>query len=204
MKSTISTPRPAGFTLIELLVVIAIIAVLAALGFGAGAIAINNAKKLTAKNECASLVLAVNGYFGEYSHFPEVGSGGSNNDLDAKTDSDVMNILLALGPDGEKKNPKRVKYYQGKAAKGSSGHEYGGLLRTGTNAELFDTWKKQSGIRHYQVMWDSNYDDELADPFNDDKPLYSTVIAWSTGKDGKETRGNEGNTQNRDNVYSWK
>ncbi|MDA0767955.1 MAG: type II secretion system protein [Verrucomicrobia bacterium] len=204
MKSTIPTPRPAGFTLIELLVVIAIIAVLAALGFGAGATAINNAKKLTAQNECASLVLAVNGYFGEYSHFPEIDSGGGNDDLDAKTDSDVMNILLALGEEGEKKNPKRVKYYQGKAARGSNGREYGGLLRTGTNAELFDTWKKLSGIRHYQVMWDSNYDDELADPFNNDKPLYSTVIAWSTGKDGKETRGDEGSTNNRDNVYSWK
>ena len=206
MKTTTSSPRHKGFTLIELLVVVAIIAVLAALGFGAGAMAINNARKLTAKNECTNLIHGVNGYFDEYSHFPDLSNGGGGDeDVDSLTDSTVMNILLGIG-EGEDQNPKRIKYFSGKEAKGATGREYGGLLRTGNSAELFDAWRKiESGMtRHYQIIWDSNYDDELQDPFNTEKPLYQTVIAWSTGKDGQETRGKTSDTDNRDNVYSWK
>lgn len=201
MKTTTIPSRRQGFTLIELLVVIAIIAILAALGFGAGATAINSAKKLTARNECANLVLAVNGYYDEYSHYPDTGGGGG--DTIVETDSTVMNILLGLGSEGQKQNPKKIRYFQGKEAKGANGREYGGLLRTGTSADLFDTWKKQSGQRRYLLSWDANYDDELTNPFGN-KPLYLTVIAWSTGKDGLETRGRENDQKNRDNVYSWK
>lgn len=203
MKLHTNSLRHRGFTLIELLVVIAIIAILAALGFGAGSTAINNAKKLTAKNECTNLVHAVNGYFDEYSHYPEVGGGGS--DTDALTDNSTMNILMGLGSQGKKQNPKQIRYYQGKDAKGANGREYGGLLRTNNSAELFDTWRKVNGgaIRHYQIMWDGNYDDELRNPFGS-QTIYQTVVAWSTGKDGEETRGRESDTKNRDNVYSWK
>jgi prepilin-type N-terminal cleavage/methylation domain-containing protein len=203
MKLHTTSPRRTGFTLIELLVVIAIIAVLAALGFGAGATAINNAKKLTAKNECTNLVHAVNGYFDEYSHFPDVGDG-STGDVDSLTDSTIMNVLMGIGT-GEDQNPKKIRFYQGNDAKGAEGREYGGLLRTSTNADLFDTWRKinSGAIRRYQILWDGNYDDELVNPFGP-KPIYKTVVAWSTGKDGEEVRDSETNAKNRDNVYSWK
>ena len=204
MKLHTSPPRRTGFTLVELLVVIAIIAILAALGFGAGAAAINSAKKLTAKNECTNLVLAVNGYFHDYSHFPNIDGGGSS-DVESLTDSSIMNVLIGLGTEGQQQNPKKIRYYHGKDAKGANGREYGGLLRTGDNAELFDAWRKVNGepTRHYQIMWDGNYDDELENPFGP-KPIYQPVVAWSTGKDGEEVRGSESNAKNRDNVFSWK
>lgn len=203
MTSTHPPSRRAGFTLIELLVVIAIIAILAALGFGAGAAAINRAKKLTAANDCTNLVQGINGYFQEYSHYPEV--SGGNADTTSLTDSSVMNILLGLGSNGQDQNPKQIRYYQGREAKGANGREYGGLLRQGNSAELFDPWRKVGGgqIRHYKVRWDGNYDEEIDDPFNSGKKLFRTVIAWSTGKDGEETLGSAGNSKNRDNVYSW-
>ena len=197
-----------GFTLIELLVVIAIIAVLAAMGFGAGAVAINNARKLTARADATSLVGAVEGYFDEYNHLPEVGGGGGGGDTDSLSDEGLMNILLAFGS-GREKNPKEIRYYQGKQAKGgdNAARAYGGVFYNGnSSAELFDAWKKlQPGqIRHYQVLMDTNYDEEMEDPFGS-KRLYGVrVIAWSTGKDGQETRGSANAEQNRDNVYTWR
>ena len=212
MKGTHSprTRRP-GFTLIELLVVISIIAVLAAMGFGAGAMAINNAKKLTTRAAATSLVGAVEGYFDEYNHLPEIsGSGGGRaNDADIKSNSRLMNILLALGDDGRRKNPKEIRFYSGKKAKGkSTARAFGGIYYRGReNADLFDSWKKlQSGqIRRYQLIMDSNYDEEIDDPFDRTERLYGVrVIAWSTGRDGLEKRGRAGADENLDNVYTWR
>ena len=61
------------------------IAILAALGFGAGAAAINKARNVTAQSECSTLVSGVTGFFNEYSHFPEV--SGGNSDTTTITDS---------------------------------------------------------------------------------------------------------------------
>ena len=145
----------------------------------------------------------MNGFFNEYSHFPEV--SGGNADTTTITDSSVMNILLGIGSPGEDQNPKRNRYYQGKEAKGTStANAYGGLYREGSSAELFDPWKKRgSQIRHYKLRWDGNYDDEIDDPFNSGKQLFRTVVAWSTGKDGEEALGRANDSKNRDNVYSW-
>jgi prepilin-type N-terminal cleavage/methylation domain-containing protein len=201
-----------GFTLIELLVVIAIIAVLAAMGFGAGAVAINNARKLTARADATSLVGAVEGYFDEYNHLPEVASAtNSQEDTDSLSDENLMNILLAYGS-GREKNPKEIRYYQGKQAKGgdTAKRAFGGVFYDGNSdngsAELFDAWKKlQSGqIRHYQVLMDTDYNEEMEDPFGTKKLYGVRVIAWSTGKDGEETRGTASAEQNRDNVYTWR
>ena len=199
--------RP-GFTLIELLVVIAIIAVLAAMGFGAGAVAINSARKLTAKADATSLVGSIEGYFDEYNHLPEVTGSDSGDDVDVESDSELMNILLAFGV-GKEKNLKEIRFYQGKPSKGgdTTARAYGGIFYSEQNADLFDAWKKlQPGqIRRYQVLMDTNYDEEMIDPFARDKTLYGVrVIAWSTGKDGRESRGQVNAENNRDNVYTWR
>ena len=195
-----------GFTLIELLVVVAIIAVLAAMGFGVGASAIKRAKGLTDRAAAVSLGQAIEGYFDEYSILP-VDSG--NSDVIVESDSTLMNVLMAFGSEGKSKNPKEIRYYSGKTAKGTSRDKaYGGLFYQGTSqVDLFDAWKKfDSGkIRYYQVALDSNYDDEITDPFKSGRSIYNRrALVWSTGQDGEEARGQENHEKNRDNIYSWK
>ena len=195
-------PRRQGFTLIEMLIVVAIIAILAAIGFGALGIATEKARKLSAQKDAAELVQAVQRYFSDYSHYPDLGA--STGDPILKSDPKLMNVLLARGPGGERLNPNGTKFYGGKAAKGSSGREYAGLLSSGDSIELFDQWRKfKSGqTRHYLVMWDGNYDDEVLDPFTD-KETHQHILVWSTGRDGDEVRGMENHPKNHDNVYSW-
>ena len=103
-----------------------------------------------------------------------------------------------------------IRYYSGKAAKGSSKSKaYGGLFYTGkSSVDLFNAWKAKSGTsdeaRYYQVIMDTNYDDEIDDPFNSGRSIYNRrAIVWSMGQDGQEARGRENDEKNRDNVYSW-
>ena len=194
-----------GFTLIELLVVIAIIAILAAMGFGAGMMAIDKAKKAAALNDCTNLVQAVQAYYDDYSSLPDVQAAATA--PGAKTEPTLMNILVGFD---EQQNPKKTRFFQGRDAKGTSSERaYNGIFYTQSSAELFDPWRKVSGSsrneRHYYVMMDLDYNEELEDPFGNSRPLYGKqAIAWCTGKDGKYTSGNTTSTDNRDNVYSWK
>ena len=209
MKSR-SIPTRRGFTLIELLVVVAIIVVLAAMGFGVGASAIKRAKNLADRSAATSLSQAIEGYFDEYSTLPEVSGAGGDADSETVSDNGLMNILMAFGSEGEDKNPKEIRYYSGKAAKGSTKSKaYGGLFYTGrTSVDLFNAWKAKPGAsadsRYYQVIMDTNYDDEIDDPFNSGRSIYNRrAIVWSMGQDGQEARGRENDEKNRDNVYSW-
>lgn len=195
-----------GFTLIELLVVIAIIAVLAAMGFGAGAMAINKAKKTHALSDCSNLVQAIQAFYDDYNTLPDVPEAADS--PGAKSEALLMNMLVGYD---EENNPKEVRYYQGKDAKGSSANSaYGGLYyENNRTVELLDPWRKVTGDaannRHFFVMLDGDYDDELMDPFNNDKPLPGRrAIAWCTGKDGLYTLGRQTSPENTDNVYSWR
>ena len=182
MKMTSSPSRRGGFTLIELLVVIAIIAILAALGFGAGGAVMNQAKKTVATNDCTNLVQAV------------------------PTTNELMDQLYGFDTDS---NPKEERYFQGKDAKGKTQEgAYGGLFFTGRSVELFDAWRKTgtaANNRHYYLLMDVDFDEEIVDPFDANKPLFGRkAIAWSTGKDGQYTTGQATADKNRDNVYSWR
>jgi general secretion pathway protein G len=204
-NQTNSSSGNRGFTLIELLVVIAISAVLAAMGFGAGAMAINKANNAHALSDCTGLVTAVKGYYDDNSTLPDVPEAGTAPGV--KTEHVLMNILVGLN---KEENPKGVRYFQTKDAKGPSlARAYGGIYYEGENAELFDPWRKVTGAaasnRHYFVMLDTDYDEELEDPFRPGRPLRGqTVVAWCTGKDGKFAPGQETDADNRDNIYSWK
>ena len=200
-----------GFTLIELLVVIAIIVVLAAMGFGVGASAIKRARNLTDRASATSLSQAIEGYFDEYSTLPEVDGASGDTDAEVISDKKLMNILMAFGTEGEKLNPKEFRYYSGKAAKGTTrAKAYGGLFYTGkSSVDLFNVWKKKSDAEadseYYQVIMDTNYDDEIADPVKNDTSIYNRrSLIWSMGADGKHAEGKENDQKNRDNVYSWK
>lgn len=195
-----------AFTLVELLVVIAIIVVLAAIGFSMGANAIKKAQMLADKRAASALFNAIETYYADYNVLPDVG-GGKGGDTTTESDTKLMNILMAFGPDGEAKNPKGIRYYTGKTAKGSSAAKaYDGLFYSGgSSVELFDVWKKRSGKRHYQVVMDTNYDGEIADPIESGVIQYNIrALVWSTGADGQDNRGNPRDPKNRDNVYTWR
>lgn len=193
-----------GFTLIELLVVIAIIAVLAAMGFGAGAMAMNKAKKTHAAADLNNLVQAVQAFYDDYNTLPDAPEAETA--PGARTTAPLMNQLVGFDKEN---NPKGVAYFQGKDAKGTSAERaYGGLFYTGKSVELFDPWRKVSGNassnRHFFVLFDHDYDNEIEDPFNNGKTLYGRrVLSWCTGKDGEFTPGQRSAQKNRDNIYSW-
>ncbi len=204
MKMTSPHSHHGGFTLIELLVVIAIIAILAALGFGAGGAVLNNAKKTVAANDCTNLVQAVQAFYDDNNYLPEAAEAAQA--PGAPTTNELMDQLCGFDEDS---NPKKERYYSGKDAKGKTQQgAYGGLFYTGRSVELFDAWRKTGNAasnRHYFLLMDNDLDDELVDPFDANKPLYGRMaIAWSTGRDGQYTSGQANAEKNRDNVYSWR
>ena len=204
MKMTSSPSRRGGFTLIELLVVIAIIAILAALGFGAGGAVMNQAKKTVATNDCTNLVQAVQAFYDDNNYLPEAPEAAQAPGV--PTPNELMDQLYGFDTDS---NPKEERYFQGKDAKGKTQEgAYGGLFFTGRSVELFDAWRKTgtaANNRHYYLLMDVDFDEEIVDPFDANKPLFGRkAIAWSTGKDGQYTTGQATADKNRDNVYSWR
>ena len=204
MKMTSSPSRRGGFTLIELLVVIAIIAILAALGFGAGGAVMNQAKKTVATNDCTNLVQAVQAFYDDNTYLPEAPEAAQAPGV--PTTNELMDQLYGFDTDS---NPKEERYFQGKDAKGKTQEgAYGGLFFTGRSVELFDAWRKTgtaANNRHYYLLMDVDFDEEIVDPFDANKPLFGRkAIAWSTGKDGQYTTGQATADKNRDNVYSWR
>lgn len=199
MKHQIVPRLSRGFTLIELLVVIAIIIILASVGFGVGASAINTAKKTVAKNDCVGLITAIDGFYDEYQRLPGTAGGA---DTETETNSEFMNILLGFDED---ENENAIRFFTGKEATGRGADTaIGGLFYDGRSAELFDPWRRGDTPRnrHYFVLLDGNFDEELTSPFGG-KTLYGKrALSWSVGKDGEAGSGTDSKT--RDNVYSWK
>lgn len=218
MKNYLSpSPRRRGFTLIELLVVIAIIAVLAAMGFGAGSMAINKAKKTKAFSDCGGLVQAVQAFYTDYQTLPEV--DGIDTGHGVKTETPLMEVLLGFESDnaaGGIQNSKKEKFFSGRESKGKSQERaYDGIFYgpSGNRPELFDPWRKKGTARnerHYYVLVDAigfgdgtSADEAMKNPFSN-QPLFGKLaIAWCTGKDGEFSTGNEKGPKNQDNIYSW-
>jgi prepilin-type N-terminal cleavage/methylation domain-containing protein len=137
---TMKIPSPnhrRGFTLVELLVVIAIIVVLAAAGFGAGAVALNKANKITSQATASALELAMNNFYSDYGSLPDVGDRVKT---DGGEGTKLLEILLALeGDSGKVQNSRATKYLSVKETKTKSK----GLLynSSGRSVEgLYDSW----------------------------------------------------------------
>jgi len=148
-----SSSRHRGFTLIELLVVIAIIVVLAAAGFSAGIVAMNNAKKIASVATARAVEGAVNNFYTEYGSLPDVPER-------VKTDSGdgvrLLNILLGLEENSSKmQNLRMLKLLQAVETKTKAK----GLLYSanGRAAEgLYDAWGSP-----FSVQLDINYEERL-------------------------------------------
>ena len=196
-KPTLSRRR--GFTLVELLVVIAIIAVLASLGFAGFNMAIQKAKKTSAKAAISSLVQACNDFYEDNSQLPL--NEGATADQERLSDNDLMSILVGLETASEE-NPTQTTYFKYKKASGKGQNMYDGLDRNQSQAQLFGPWKnKQENDRFYRLMMDYDFNEEIDEPSNlgNERQFGQRVLAYHFGKDGEAGPGN-----NQDNVYSYK
>jgi len=144
-----SIPRHAvhlrGFTLIELLIVIGIIAILAALLFPAGQVALNSAKKTTAKNQCVQIATEITAYETEYGRLPNF--SGSN------LSSSNLGMLLA---GDSSNNPRAITFIDTGAWRSGKGG-------TNTNGAFCDPF---SATNIYQVVLDTNYSNQITVPTN--------------------------------------
>ena len=234
-KTSPSLAENRGFTLIELLTVIAIIAILMGLLFPAVAAVKENAKKAQAKNDCAGIVAAVKQYNSEYGKYPTVfvaeTGGGSAEDADKDAvigdpvvtkakgvNSLLFNTLRAIDRSPNDKNslnPRKIIFFEGKAASDPAAPRSGFLEKGGEAKNLgcyFDPWGKQ-----YNVIIDTNYDNQIdVDQVYDDSEWKTEgrprvgVGAFALGKDnliGDKKQGLENKYRDgqkvSDDVVSW-
>ncbi len=187
-----------GFTLVELLVVIAIIAVLAALGFAGFNLAIQAAKKTSARTCMSQLIIASDDYYEAYQTLP-LGSI-TNADEEKDTDNQLMSALLGM-KSAEDENYKLESFFSFKAAKGKGQNAHDGLERTENRAELLGPWlNSQKSDRYFRVLYDYDYDGELREPqaLGNEIKYDTKTLIYHKGKDGKI-----GGKNDQDNVYSW-
>lgn len=147
-----------AFTLIELLIVIAILGILMALLFPAVGVAIDNARRASAKNDCVQIATAITGYETEYGRLPATNAAGS--DLDA-------NVLAALMGTNTTLNPRMIVFLEVPTARKGKG----GL----SNGTYVDPWGKP-----YQVAYDDNYDNRITTAgTNGNTSIMKKVAVWN-------------------------
>lgn len=227
----------AAFTLVELLTVIAIIAILMGLLFPALNAVKENGRKVQAKNDVTQIVAAVKHYYTEYGKYPRLtednksSSGGEEakdqyvGDKAAKAESNnnaLFDTLRAIDDKGinneHKNNPRRIVFFEGKAASDPDNPRSGFLEKEkqsqgggGTQKGcFFDPWGQQ-----YTVIIDTNYDNmldvgEIYKDFKDDERPRTGVGAFALGKDnkvGEPKKGLEGRYRDgqkvSDDIISW-
>lgn len=182
-----------GFTLVELLVVISIIIVLAAMSFGAANMAMNRAKKVQALNDAKALEIAIDGFFQEYSRFPNVTSNSDEIQTVGEAGVQLLRILLGKEETGTAmQNPRQIPFLNVKEGKGNKG---GIIYGRGGGADsiqgLFDPWG-----RPYIILFDDDFDDEIRDPLKSGQIIRNRkVVVYTLGNDGK--------ANTNDDVKTW-
>ena len=143
-----------AFTLIELLVVITIIAILAGLAFPAVQGALDSGRKAQARNDVAQLASAVKAFQLEYGRLPSSTAGSDS------TPADNAAVISALIGSNATLNPRRVVFFEAKAAKSGKGGLDGGVYK--------DPWGAP-----YSISLDTSYDNRISNNL-------TTVIVSST------------------------
>lgn len=197
-----------GFTLIEMLVVILIIATLSSLAMGGFQIARENARKTVAKKVCTDLVNAVQLFENDYGVLPTL-AGAPAGDTTFITDNNLMDILLAKDTAANAQNSRQKRYLDLDIASTTDlATATNGLYETAATAHLLDPWHNRLDGGYYAVIVDSNYDNQITNPFADAAPKDvirgKKVIAYSNGKNGLSDFTKVAKAEvNQDNVYSW-
>ncbi len=182
-----------GFTLVELLVVISIIVVLAAMSFGAANMAINKAKRLQSTNDARNLQQGVENFAREYSRLPDFGAQGDEARTEGEAGAELLTILLGKEEVSDSmQNKRQIAFVNFKE---NSNKNKGGLIYTnkgsgGRPEGLYDAWGNP-----FYIKIDTEYDNELEDPFKQGNIIRKTVIVYSYGADKKIGGG--------DDVQTW-
>jgi prepilin-type N-terminal cleavage/methylation domain-containing protein len=174
-----------AFTLIEILVVMTLIAILVGIGVPAFTSVMEQARKTQAKNEEQQIVAAVNAFYTEYGKYPLVTADTTINKTSTPSNSDLFFTLRAVSGGANAANAvntRAIVFIQPPASKDQT-NPRSGIKTSPTDSTWYDPWGSP-----YNVMIDGNYDNQLLNPYNGDKPggttLYLGVIVWSFGKNG--------------------
>ncbi len=149
-------------------------------------------RKQTAKIGATGLTAALKAYLTEYGKWPAFTGDGLF--LDEARNAQLLRTLCAKD---EASNPRKIVFFEGRTAdKGSGQYREGFHPETGA---YLDPWGNP-----YRIAIDSNYDNEIANPYSDDPPIQTGVIVWSLGKDGKQgSPANPHTYKGSDDITSW-
>ena len=138
------------------------------------------------------LATALKSYLIEYGKWPSYAGDGLF--LDETRNAQLMRTLCAKD---EANNPRKIVFFEGKPARGSSRAYYEGIdPETGA---CLDPWGNP-----YRIAIDADYDNVIANPYSDESPITTGVIVWSLGKDGKQgSPANPHTFKGSDDVTSW-
>ncbi|MEK0445571.1 MAG: hypothetical protein RLZZ399_892 [Verrucomicrobiota bacterium] len=199
-KRKLQSVYQSGFTLIELLVVIAILGALMAMGAAGGGAIREQARSAQARNDTVAMVTAIKAFYSDYSRYPIPTSKTDDTPFDpgpkAEGNREVMDILR--GRDTAM-NPRETVYYEGKAAKESSGvPPKGGVSKDGG---FFDPWGSTYGI-----VVDADYDGrleykgtQLRDLTDEEKTISGGAGVFSLGNPKKK-----GTINSPVSILSWR
>ena len=166
-----------GWISVVISLLLAILAVASGFLFArAASVAVSSASSLVGT---AHLKNAASDFFTEYRKYPITGSISATTDTKVKSDSSLMNTLMASGPGNTTNNPRGIVFYTMTATPSFGGGTVAGVVTDSAgNNELLD-----NAGNHFHLIFDTNGDGQIDDPFTG-TPVSESILVWSNGTDG--------------------